>query len=177
MILDFLKYSVNLKNISRQGWVEKLPMDNPESVADHTYSLAIISMIISDLENYNSEKIIKMALLHDLSESKIGDYTPGQLDNETKKHLENDAFNEIIETLPEKIKTQYMEIWNEYLENTTQESKIIHQIDKLEMTLQAKTYQNKGYPKEKLEPFFESAKSCITHPKLKELFTKIVNDL
>jgi len=70
-----------------------------------------------------------------------------------------------------------LEIWQEYQENISPESKIIHQIDKLEMVLQAKTYQNEGYSKEKLETFFESAKIEITHPKLKELFTKIVNDL
>ena len=77
MILDFFKTSINLKKIQRQGWVDKLSITKPESVADHTYSMAIMGMIISDLENYNSEKIIKMILLHDLAESKIGDYTPG----------------------------------------------------------------------------------------------------
>ena len=56
MILDFLKDSTNLKTISRQGWIDKLSIKNPESVADHSYSMAIMAMIISDLENYDSEK-------------------------------------------------------------------------------------------------------------------------
>lgn len=177
MILDFFKTAANLKKISRQGWIDKLSIDNPESVADHSYSMAMISMVISDLENYNSEKILKMVLLHDLAESKIGDFTPEQINKENKIQLENTAFNEIIEYLPESIKNEYLEIWNEYQENTSPESKIIHQIDKLEMALQAKIYQNEGYSNEKLESFFESAKIGITNPKLKELFTKIVNDL
>ena len=91
MILDFFKTAANLKKISRQGWIDKLSLDNPESVADHSYSMAVISMVISDLENYNSEKIIKMVLLHDLAESKIGDYTPEQLSSEKKNKLENNA--------------------------------------------------------------------------------------
>ena len=177
MILDFFKTIVNLKKISRQGWIDKVSIKNPESVADHSYSMAMISMVISDLENYDSEKILKMVLLHDLAESKIGDFTPEQIDMEKKIHLENTAFNEIIEDLPDSIKKQYLEIWQAYQENTSPESKIIHQIDKLEMVLQAKTYQNEGYSKEKLETFFESVKIDITNPKLKELFTKIVNDL
>jgi putative hydrolases of HD superfamily len=177
MILDFFKTIVNLKKISRQGWIDKVSIKNPESVADHSYSMAMISMVISDLENYDSEKILKMVLLHDLAESKIGDFTPEQIDIEKKIQLENTAFNEIIGDLPDSIKKQYLEIWQEYQENISPESKIIHQIDKLEMVLQAKTYQNEGYSKEKLETFFESAKIEITHPKLKELFTKIVNDL
>ena len=63
MILDFLKDSANLKTISRQGWIDKLSIKNPESVADHSYSMAIMAMIISDLENYDSEKILKMCKL------------------------------------------------------------------------------------------------------------------
>ncbi len=133
-------------------------------------------MVISDLENYNSEKILKMVLLHDLAESKIGDYTPKQLSKEKKNNLENNAFNEIIKDLPDLIKSQYLQIWQEYQENISPESKIVHQIDKLEMALQAKIYEKEGHSQEKLESFFESAKADITDPKLKELFTKIIED-
>ena len=177
MILDFFKTAANLKKISRQGWIDKLLLDNPESVADHTYSMAIIGMVISDLENYNSEKIIKMILLHDLAESKIGDITPEQLNKEKKNELENNVFNKIIKNLPNLIKSQYLQIWKEYQENTSLESKLVHQIDKLEMALQAKIYKNDGHSQKKLESFFESAKIDITDPKLKELFTKIIKDI
>jgi putative hydrolase of HD superfamily len=176
MILDFFKNSVNLKNIPRQGWVDKLSIINPESVSDHSYSMAIMCMIISDLKNLNSEKILKMALLHDLAESLIGDLTPEQIDKESKKKLENNAFRKIIKNLPEQIKSKYLEIWLEYQENISPEAKLIHQIDKLEMALQAKIYQKNGYDKEKLESFFESAKKEIDDPQLKELFIQIIND-
>jgi len=176
MILDFFKTAANLKKIPRQGWIDKLSIQNPESVADHSYSMAIIGMVISDLQNYNSEKILKMILLHDLAESKIGDHTPQQLDKEKKNKLENNAFNEIIKNLPDLIKSQYLQIWQEYQENNSPESKIVHQIDKLEMALQAKIYEKEGYSQKKLESFFESAKIDITDPKLKELFTKIIED-
>ena len=56
LILDFLNTSANLKNIPRQGWIDKLSINNPESVADHTFSMAIIGMILSDSKNYNTEK-------------------------------------------------------------------------------------------------------------------------
>lgn len=45
-------------------------------------------MIISDMNNMNSEKILKMALFHDLAESQIGDFTPEQIDKEEKEKLE-----------------------------------------------------------------------------------------
>ena len=94
MIIDFFESAVNLKKIFRQGWIDKLSLENPESVADHCYSMAIIGMIFSDLNHYDSEKILKMALLHDLAESKIGDFTPGQISKEEKDTMENTAFEE-----------------------------------------------------------------------------------
>lgn len=175
MILDFLKSAVKLKDVSRQGWIEKLSIDVPESVADHSYSMAVMGMIISDLENFDTEKILKMILLHDLAESKIGDYTHGKIPYEKKKKLENTAFTEIVEKLPSNIKLEYLRIWHEYQENNSSESKIVHQIDKLEMALQAKSYQEKGYGKE-IKSFFESAKKEITDPKLKELFRQILEE-
>ena len=133
-------------------------------------------MIISDLENYDSEKILKMTLLHDLAESKIGDITPEQMTPENKMKIENDAFNEIIDQLPETVKSQYLEIWKEYQNNNSKESLFVHQIDKLEMALQAKIYQKRGKTMDDIEPFLESAKRSITDKKLKELFTKIIEE-
>ncbi|MEZ7988843.1 MAG: HD domain-containing protein [Nitrosopumilus sp.] len=176
MILDFFKTAVNLKNISRQGWINKLSLKHPESVSDHSYSMAIMGMVISDLENYNSEKILKMILLHDLAESKIGDYTPNQISKENKIKIENKAYDEIINALPDAIKLQYAQIWEEYQKQESPESKIVHQIDKLEMALQAKMYQKEGSSKEAIESFFKSAENEITHPKLKELFNQIIQD-
>jgi len=176
MILDFLKDTVNLKTISRQGWIDKLSIKNPESVADHSYSMAMMAMIISDLENYDSEKILKMTLLHDLAESKVGDITPEQMTQEKKRKIENNAFNEIINKLPHMLKLQYAEIWKEYQSNCSKESQFVHQIDKLEMALQAKIYQKNGKTIQDIETFLESAKTSVTDKKLKEIFTKIIEE-
>ena len=177
MDLEFFETAVNLKKISRQGWIDKLSLMNPESVADHSYSMAIMGMVISDLKHYNSEKILKMILLHDLAESKIGDYTPGQIGKIKKCELENNAFFDIVKNLPETIRLNYVEIWREYQEENSSESKIVHQIDRLEMILQAKTYEKEGmFEEEQIKPFLESARGDITDPILKELFTKITGD-
>ena len=133
-------------------------------------------MVISDLENYDSEKILKMAMLHDIAESSTGDFTPDQIPKEKKMVLENKAFIEIMKNLPDKIKSQYLEIWNEYQQNDSPESDIVHQIDRLEMALQARLYQKNGHSEEKLSPFFESARTEIVHPKLKELFEQVIDD-
>ncbi len=174
MILDFFYISANLKKILRQGWIDKLSINNPESVADHSFSMAIMGMIFSDLENYNTEKILKIILLHDLAESITGDMTPKQISKKEKTILENNTMKKILNNLPELLQKQYSVLWDEYQLNNSEEAKIVHQLDRLEMALQAKIYSNEGHSKEKLDSFFNSAKNEITTPKLLEMFKKIL---
>ncbi len=174
MIEDFFQKVLELKNVPRQGWKEKLGINNPESVAEHSYSTSVMSMIISDLEGLNSEKIIKMALLHDLAESIIGDITPDQITKNEKINKENHAMKQILKNLPNKIAEPYFEIWNEYQENSSQEAKLIHDIDKLEMAFQAKFYQNNGISKEKLQTFFNTAKKKIKNKNLRNILSNFI---
>ena len=176
MILNFFHISANLKKIPRQGWIDKLSVNHPESVADHVFSMAIMGMIFSDLENQDTEKILKIILLHDLAESIMGDMTPDQISKEEKIVLENKTMKNILKNLPPSIQKQYGLLWEEYQSNNSKEAKIVHQLDKLEMALQAKIYFNEGYPEEKLTSFFNSSKSEITDPKLLELFKKICDE-
>src|SRR3989338_871968 len=175
LILDFFHTSINLKKIPRQGWIDKLSIDKPESVADHIFSMAIMGMIFSDLENHNTGKILKMILLHDLAESATGDITPEQISKEEKTILENNTMKKILNDLPLSLQKQYDVIWEEYQSNNSKEAKIVHQLDKLEMALQAKIYSNEGHSKEKLNSFFNSARNEINDPKLLELFTEILD--
>ena len=175
MILDFFHTAANLKKIPRQGWIDKLSIDNPESVADHTFSMAIMGMIFSDLENYNAEKILKIILLHDLVESITGDMPQGQITREEKTALENNAMKKILNDLPLSLQKQYGILWEEYQSNHSKEAKMVHQLDRLEMALQAKIYSNEGHSKEKLNSFFNSARNEINDPNILELFTKILD--
>ena len=102
--------------------------------------MSVMAMILSDIKNLNTEKIIKMSLLHDWAESKIGDFMPGEVTNEEKCILEDKAMAEILSILPDKIQNDYQNIWNDYSSNISLESKFVHQLDKLEMILQAKIY-------------------------------------
>ena len=47
-LTDIISAIQNLKKIKRRGWEIKLDMKHPESVADHSYSTAILSMVIGD---------------------------------------------------------------------------------------------------------------------------------
>jgi putative hydrolase of HD superfamily len=135
--------------------------------------MAIMGMIFSDLKNYNTEKIIKMILLHDLAESITGDILPKQISKNEKNTLENNTMKKILSDLPINIQKQYHVIWEDYQTNNSKEAKFVHQLDKLEMALQAKIYSNEGHHKDKLRSFFDSARDEITDTKLLELFRMI----
>jgi putative hydrolase of HD superfamily len=173
MILDFLQIAANLKTVPRQGWIDKLLIKTPESVADHSFLMAVMGMVLSDLEHYNTEKILKMIILHDLAESVIGDLTPEQKLKKEKKELENKTMLKILTILPNDLQDQYIILWNEFQKNESSEAKFVHQIDKLEMSLQAKIYSKKINSTEKIQPFLESAKLEINHPYLLNLFKRI----
>lgn len=171
MIEDFLKTAIKLKAIPRQGWINKLGIKAPESVADHCYSMAVMAMIFSDLKKLDTEKILKMTLLHDLAEAITGDLTPDDVTKTKKEKLENHAMKKILANLPKPLKTEYGKLWMEYQQNNTKEARLLHQIDKLEMALQAKSY-GKIFTKKQLKPFFDSAEKGITDPELKKVFKK-----
>ena len=172
MLSNFFFQIANLKTLPRTGWKTKLQVSNSESVADHCYMMTVMAMIISDIKNLNIEKTMKMSLLHDWAESKIGDFMPDEITPDKKIILEESAMKEILDMLPDKAKEDYYVIWKEYQDCTSKESKFVHELDKLEMALQAKIYEKDVDP-EKIKPFMTSAIVQIQDDDLKKLFLDI----
>ena len=103
MLFDFFYLTTELKRVLRKGWKSKVGIEHPESVADHTYSTALMAMVFSDIHGLDTEKILKMALLHDLAESITGDFMPEEISKENKETAENEAIKEILAKLPNDI--------------------------------------------------------------------------
>ena len=174
MLESFFQKVLELKNIQRQGWKDKLDMNNVESVADHSYSTAIMSMVLSDLEGFDTEKIIKMALLHDLAESIIGDITPDRINDKRKINIENKAMTQILENLPSNLSQQYIVLWDDFQKKSSKEANFLHEIDKLEMAFQAKFYLDKGVSKGKLRSFFKTSNNEIKNKQLRNILSRIL---
>lgn len=174
MIEEFFKIVTNLKKIPRTGWATKLGITNPESVADHTFSMSIMAMIFADMQKLDTQKVLKMSLLHDLAESITGDLTPDEIEKNEKIDLENKTVDKILSNLPSDLAKKYLEIWKEYNENLTDEAKLVHDVDKLEMMIQGLRYIDEGIEKEKLEPFVNSAQSQINSKQLKEILGRLL---
>ena len=174
--LDPFFHSVlQLKFVKRAGWVSKVKVEDAESVADHVLSMCAMAMLLSDMLGLDTQKVMKMVILHDLAESLLGDYMPGEIDVKQKITKEKEAMSSILAGLPKNIKLEYEKIWLEYLQNETPIAKFVHRIDKLEMALQANHYAKQGYARKLLEPFFMSARTAIGNEG--DIVSEILNSL
>jgi putative hydrolases of HD superfamily len=177
-LVSFFRIVCNLKTIKRSGWIQKSNITSPESVADHSYSMCMMSMILAEIMNLDSGHIMKMVIIHDLAESLVGDHMPDNISSEKKQLVEDKAMKKIISKLPNSLQKNYLHIWNEYNGNITVNAKFAHNMDKLEMALQAKEYEFEGYPKEVLQPFIKSATDYISKERFDLVFEilQTIND-
>lgn len=172
-VLEFAKTIGKSKRIKRAGWVRE-GVKNPESVADHGFRVIVLSMVLAPMLNVNQNKLIKMAIIHDIGETKTNDLVCERGVNKDpesyakKEELEKDALKEIFEDFEKR--PEYISIFEEMINQKTDEAKIFKQIDKLEMAIQALEYEESD--EKNLSEFFDNADLYITHPILKEIMEK-----
>jgi len=126
---DFIKFNStigNLKHLPRSGWVKR-GVPNPETVASHSWRMAVMIMEFADeIRNMGADvdKAVKMALYHDLGESIIGDLIPGNhrysdISKEEKYGRESNA----VRTLSsESGMNEIYDMWKEMEEKQTIEA-------------------------------------------------------
>jgi putative hydrolase of HD superfamily len=119
-------------------------------------------MVFADVLGLDTERAMRMVILHDLAESIVGDYMPGDVSALEKMQKEKEAMGEILSSLPGNVQSMYSQIWNEYLEDQSEIARFVHRIDKLEMAMQASQYISQGHDKELLMPFFNSARKALS---------------
>ena len=173
-LIKFFLHIENLKTVKRKGWIIKSKVKEVESVAEHSYAATSIVMIISDLVGLNTEKVMKMMLIHDLPEGIIGDLVPGE--NANKDMDEEEAIRSILGSLPDKMQIDYTEIWNEFKMNKTKESQLVHEIDKLELIIQLSLYRDR-MSKEAFNEFLQSSEKIIELDLNRELLNEILKEI
>ena len=76
-LIEFISEVGRLKRLPRTGWVES-GVPDPESVADHSFRVALLTLVLADLKGLDALKAVRMALIHDLGEAETGDLTPAR---------------------------------------------------------------------------------------------------
>lgn len=166
-LLQFFREAGKLKTLIRTGWARK-GVPAPESVAEHSFRMALMAMVLGERHGLNAFKLIKMCLIHDLPEVIAGDITPHDgIPPEEKHRMERAAMETLTRDIPDG--KAYLDLWQEYEAQQTPEARLAHQVDKLEMALQANEYEEQ-HPDIDLSEFIANVETAITDDELREMF-------
>jgi len=200
-ILNFLIEVNKLKEMPRTGWV-LMGVKNPETVADHTFRMAIMSWLLAKKKRLNIKRAILVALFHDLCEVYAGDittllYHPELLkekDTEkrkkiemkwsrlsrtekekigkTKFKIEKESLLKLIGFLDPSPKKEILSRWLDYEKGMSKEGRFIKEINSVETLVQSIEYFG---PKEKIggTTWWESTEEIVEDPLLLD-FLKIL---
>ncbi len=140
-IADFLFQLAFLKKTPRTGY--RFLGSGGESVADHTYGVAVIGYVLAGLDPQADEsKVLKLCLFHDAVEARTGDqnyvYKRYVRVDEAKaiKHLTKDApFGDDV-----------AELIAEYDAGESREARLAHDADQLDLLLVLKEQSDLNNP-------------------------------
>ncbi|MCX8169434.1 MAG: HD family hydrolase [Candidatus Methanomethylicia archaeon] len=148
-----------LGRIKRTGWIiAKIPNDISESIAEHTLKTVFIAMMINrELNIGNEDKLIKMALIHDLPEALTSDIPKPikeKLGEEVVSKVMLESFKNLIDY------DELIALYIEYIRGESVEARIVDLADSIATYIQALNYRNQY---------------CLKTPHLKSIIEHVEN--
>ena len=143
-IVNLLLNGIRLKQIPRSGWLQR-GVPHAENVAAHSYGVCLTALALVEAidQPFAVARVMAMAVLHDLPESLTTDI-PSPVkrfmrDPNAKTNMERAALAEITDDVP--FGGSWRDLWEEYDAEESAEAKLVHDADKIDMFLQAITYE------------------------------------
>ncbi|XP_023086418.1 HD domain-containing protein 2 isoform X3 [Piliocolobus tephrosceles] len=118
-------------------------VQRPESVSDHMYRMAVMAMVIKD-DHLNKDRLIFQ-----------------------------EAMKQITQLLPEGLRKELYELWEEYETQSSAEAKFVKQLDQCEMILQASEYEDLEHEPGRLQDFYDSTAGKFSHPEIVQLVSEL----
>ena len=177
-IMALMKDVLRLKRTVRSGW-PYYGVRDAESVADHSFGVAFLTLILAgELKRrgveIDEEKALKMAILHEIGESRLSDLHLEAriwLGFEHVSKAESSAVSAVLNQIGE-MGEELKAIWQEFEDGQTVEAVLVRAADKIEMMLQGLEYEAEGY--RALDPIFTAPQNLKYFDKF-PLFREIVN--
>lgn len=122
-----------LKRIVRQSYITGA--ERKETDTDHSWHLALMCALLSEYANEKIDvaKTMVMVLIHDIVEIDAGDtYAYDDVGNATKREREVKAAERLFGLLPDDQARGLRDLWEEFEEQNTPESKFANTLDKIQ---------------------------------------------
>ncbi len=160
-----------LKKIQRTGY--PYLGDGKESVGAHSFGVVFVAFVLCKLaeqkgEKVNEEKVLKMALIHDLPETRTGDFNA--VNKKYDQADEKKALEDAVKGTP--VEKEVFELWKEYRDGKTFEARLTHDADVIDLILQLKEIHDLGNPY--AIKWISFAKRKLQTPIGKEIVQKIL---
>lgn len=190
-----------LKSIPRTGWLDRgIPAAETESVADHVLFVSLIaSVVVGNGIDLDKNRVIHLALIHDVAEAIAGDwppYDPEDIPAEPderraffaerrqrspenaarKRAAEDEAFERLVKMLPATTEIAWRDLWEDYELQSTSEAQFVKQVDRLEAFIQSRLYAER-FPDAPVDGFADMARQAITHPLLVPIRDAFLEDM
>lgn len=137
--LEFLYEIGCLRHIQRT-W-RQFMNPNFQNLSEHILRVIWIALTLAKYEGVkNTEKIIKMALIHDLPESRSVD--SHYISRQYVERFEKEALEDTLHDTA--VKEEFLAIWHEYEERESIEAKIVKDADTLDVDLELKEQEYMG---------------------------------
>jgi len=141
-----------LKGLERTGWMLRGLGAGVESVADHSYGVAVVSMLLADEliargVSVDVEKLLRMALLHDWAEVRVGDLpriATRYFGAEARRQAERAAFDDIVRNCGERQQRLYGELHEDYETRASIEARLVKAADMIDLLLQTLAFERAG---------------------------------
>ena len=177
--IKFFDDVMSLKRIPRSGWITyRIGKHDIESVSSHSYSVAVVALTMSEImrlrkQEVDAEQVLKMALLHDLSESLTFDISKaylrylGRKGSRMKTGLEEKATSRVLADLQnDQLADTFRTTIRDYTSSNSLEARIVHCADTVDLLLQVIEYERMGYSKATLDPIWRETRSKLMKYKL-----------
>ena len=132
-LIQIMGTAEKLKNNTRHSWTSS---GRHESVAEHSWRLALLAFFVRDeFPDIDSEKLLKMCLIHDMGESFTGDI-PAFHKTKGDEKIERELLRDWVKALPEPYQSEMTALYDEMDALKTTEAKIYKALDNLEAVMQ-----------------------------------------
>jgi putative hydrolase of HD superfamily len=143
----FAQDILRLKRLRRAGFLH-FGLPDAEHIADHSFAVAIWVMVLADemgLPENEQLEALKMALLHELGECRLGDlhYEARELlGPQQVQQAEQAAVYRVLSPLPAALRDRYARLWEAFEEGESLAARVVRAADRLDLLLQTLHYEH-----------------------------------